>query len=111
MNKLTRGAAGVVMFGLVWVSPLQALAQPLPGSLVVTITSPTSGSTVAATITVSASVSPAGALVAGVQFKLDEADLGARGAYARADRDRGGRSEEHTSELQSLTNLVCRLLL
>src|SRR5216117_3833610 len=76
MNKLTRGAAGVVMFGLVWVSPLQALAQPLPGSLVVTITSPTSGSTVAATITVSASVSPAGALVAGVQFKLDEADLG-----------------------------------
>ena len=76
MNKLTRGAAGVVMFGLVWFSPLQALAQPLPGSLVVTITSPTSGSTVAATITVSASVGPAGALVAGVQFKLDEADLG-----------------------------------
>src|SRR5437016_7064668 len=25
--------------------------------------------------------------------------------------DSGGRSEEHTSELQSLTNLVCRLLL
>src|ERR1019366_10593133 len=24
---------------------------------------------------------------------------------------KGGRSEEHTSELQSLTNLVCRLLL
>src|SRR5262249_60732020 len=31
-------------------------------------------------------------------------DLDAMGA-------RGGRSEEHTSELQSLTNLVCRLLL
>src|SRR5258706_8521910 len=32
---------------------------------------------------------------------------------ARADRARGceRRSEEHTSELQSLTNLVCRLLL
>src|SRR5258706_11943399 len=29
---------------------------------------------------------------------------------ARA-RVRGARSEEHTSELQSLTNLVCRLLL
>src|SRR5438093_8661747 len=32
----------------------------------------------------------------------------------RVARDRGqgsGRSEEHTSELQSLTNLVCRLLL
>src|SRR5438093_4744377 len=27
------------------------------------------------------------------------------------DRPRCGRSEEHTSELQSLTNLVCRLLL
>src|SRR5438093_7337295 len=26
-------------------------------------------------------------------------------------RNRRGRSEEHTSELQSLTNLVCRLLL
>src|SRR5438046_6747800 len=26
-------------------------------------------------------------------------------------RDLGARSEEHTSELQSLTNLVCRLLL
>src|SRR5262249_58344535 len=28
-----------------------------------------------------------------------------------AGRAPGGRSEEHTSELQSLTNLVCRLLL
>src|SRR5437016_8496729 len=32
--------------------------------------------------------------------------------YRRISRDRGARrSEEHTSELQSLTNLVCRLLL
>src|SRR5438046_6440184 len=29
----------------------------------------------------------------------------------RAAAARGSRSEEHTSELQSLTNLVCRLLL
>src|SRR5438046_8656256 len=29
----------------------------------------------------------------------------------RLDAGRWGRSEEHTSELQSLTNLVCRLLL
>src|SRR5688572_31742386 len=29
----------------------------------------------------------------------------------RADRDPGTRSEEHTSELQSQSNLVCRLLL
>src|SRR5258706_5748825 len=34
---------------------------------------------------------------------------GRRGGSARAHRRR--RSEEHTSELQSLTNLVCRLLL
>src|SRR5258706_8006289 len=31
------------------------------------------------------------------------------GVFDRAEPD--GRSEEHTSELQSLTNLVCRLLL
>src|SRR5262249_58419491 len=37
----------------------------------------------------------------------------AEGAHLRLDLARGGavRSEEHTSELQSLTNLVCRLLL
>src|SRR3712207_7620543 len=29
----------------------------------------------------------------------------------RGDRERGGRSEEHTSELQSRQYLVCRLLL
>src|SRR5688572_31095822 len=38
-----------------------------------------------------------------------------RGAAAAPGRDvaghRGGRSEEHTSELQSQSNLVCRLLL
>src|SRR5215213_10575708 len=32
-------------------------------------------------------------------------------ATARAPRPPPARSEEHTSELQSLTNLVCRLLL
>src|SRR5258706_12482710 len=45
---------------------------------------------------------------------------GGAGRKSRAGRARGGaaahapgpfRSEEHTSELQSLTNLVCRLLL
>src|SRR5437016_8419483 len=34
-----------------------------------------------------------------------------RAAAPSARRALGGRSEEHTSELQSLTNLVCRLLL
>src|SRR5688572_31375807 len=31
--------------------------------------------------------------------------------HCRLTRDRGDRSEEHTSELQSQSNLVCRLLL
>src|SRR3989442_7403326 len=31
--------------------------------------------------------------------------------HARESLDRGGRSEEHTSELQSRPHLVCRLLL
>src|SRR5438093_2573797 len=35
----------------------------------------------------------------------------ARSAPARCGRSVWSRSEEHTSELQSLTNLVCRLLL
>src|SRR5256886_9589534 len=34
-----------------------------------------------------------------------------RGLVARIVRDAGVRSEEHTSELQSQSNLVCRLLL
>src|SRR2546427_9604030 len=36
---------------------------------------------------------------------------GGYGAGGRAARDRQRRSEEHTSELQSQSNLVCRLLL
>src|ERR1019366_10796249 len=34
-----------------------------------------------------------------------------RPCQRRSDLARGPRSEEHTSELQSLTNIVCRLLL
>src|SRR5438046_2635804 len=58
--------------------PQDARAQlpPLPVDLIVTITSPAAGSTVSGTITVSASVSPLGVLVGGVQFKLDGANLG-----------------------------------
>jgi Big-like domain-containing protein len=63
-----------------WISPPQAFAQllpPLPGSLVVTITSPAADTTVDGTITVRASVSPAGVLIGGVQFQLDGVNLGA----------------------------------
>src|SRR5438046_6308610 len=41
-----------------------------------------------------------------------QSDAGVDGGHATPDPDRSrARSEEHTSELQSLTNIVCRLLL
>src|SRR5437016_8733997 len=49
--------------------------------------------------------------VHGMQQRVAE-ELGEPMARIRVVATRvGGRSEEHTSELQSLTNLVCRLLL
>src|SRR5439155_228462 len=81
-----------------WISPHHALAQ-LPGDLIVTITSPTSGSTVAATITVSASVSPVGVVVGGVQFKLDGGNLGAEDTsapYAVSWNTTGASNGSHT---------------
>jgi hypothetical protein len=75
-----RLAKAAALFVFVGSAAPQALAQLLPpgGSLIVTITSPGSGSTVANTIPVSASVSIVGSLtVASVQFKLDGANLGA----------------------------------
>src|SRR5437762_6506016 len=71
-------AALVAILGCAWISPLQAFAQlpPLPGRLVVTITSPTSDTTVDRTITVRARVNPGGLLVAGVQFQLHGVNLG-----------------------------------
>ena len=88
ISKRVCAAALVAIFSLAWISP-QAFAQLLPplplpgGSLIVTITSPTSGSTVSDTTTVRASVSIVGALtVSSVQFKLDGAGLGARDTSA-----------------------------
>src|SRR5688572_2512970 len=52
------------------------ILPPLPGDLVITITSPSQGATVSGTVTISASVSPLGVLVGGVQFKVDGANLG-----------------------------------
>src|SRR5207302_2459354 len=82
--RLVGAAALVVILSWAWISPPQACAQlpplplpPLPGGLVVTITDPASDSKVSDTITVRASLSPAGILVAGVQFKLDGVNLGA----------------------------------
>src|SRR5258708_5761893 len=87
MMKMARRACAAVlllMLGAGWTSP-RAFAQllSLSGSLVVTMTSPASGSTVAGTVPVSASVSIVGSVVvAGVQFKLDGANLGAEDTSA-----------------------------
>ena len=75
VSKSVWAATLVVMSGLAWSSAPPASAQL--GSLVVTMTSPGSGSTVSNTIPVSATVSVVGSLtVASVQFKLDGANLG-----------------------------------
>src|SRR5882724_620586 len=82
--RLAKAAALLVFVGLAAPQAFAQLLPPLPGgSLIVTITSPGSGSTVANTIPVSASVSIVGSLtVASVQFKLDGANLGARDTSA-----------------------------
>src|SRR6267142_621198 len=77
IKRLARAAALLVMILWSWIAPQGALAQLPGGSLVVTVTSPASGSTVSGTVTVSASVGIVGLLtVASVQFKLDGANLG-----------------------------------
>src|SRR2546430_7040160 len=47
----------------------------------------------------------------GVEEPLARRDFSHHGARDADDPDRPQRSEEHTSELQSQSNLVCRLLL
>src|SRR5439155_1270772 len=81
-GRVAHAAALLAIFSSVLIAPLQSFAQlplplPLPGSLVVTLTSPRSGSTVGGTIPVTASVSIVGSLIVrGVQFKLDGGNLG-----------------------------------
>src|SRR5919106_3589865 len=79
--RLARAAVLSMIACWVWMTPRPALAQV--GSLVVTISSPESGSTVSGTTTVRASVTIIGSLtVAGVQFRLDGANLGAEDTSA-----------------------------
>src|SRR5437667_2242271 len=79
--KIVRFAVLSLVSCWVLITPPPALAQL--GSLIVTITSPQSGSTVSGSIPVSASVTIIGSLtVAGVQFKLDGANLGAEDTSA-----------------------------
>ncbi len=80
MLKIGRrvGAAALLAISGLSLISTQARAQLGLGSLIVTMTSPDSGSTVSGTVPVSASVSIIGLItVRGVQFKLDGANLGA----------------------------------
>jgi hypothetical protein len=79
MLKIRRQACAVALaaISVLALIPFQVRAQLL-GSLIVTMSSPASGSTVSGTVPVSASVSIVGALtVSSVQFQLDGANLGA----------------------------------
>src|SRR5712691_11517493 len=84
--RLAKAAALLVFVGLPAPQALAQLLPPLPlpgGSLIVTITSPGSGSPVSGTTPVNASVSIVGSLtVSSVQFRLDGANLGARDTSA-----------------------------
>src|SRR5262245_58272662 len=71
-------AAALLTMLTAWAPSLRLAAAQAPGSVIVVISSPTAGSTVAGKITVSASVSAVGVLVRGVQFTLDGANLGGR---------------------------------
>jgi Big-like domain-containing protein len=85
IKRFAYAAALLLIVSSASIAPTRAVAQilPPPGSLIVTITSPASGSTVSSTITVTASVSIVGSLiVGGVQFKLDGANLGAEDTSA-----------------------------
>src|SRR5678815_362664 len=82
-SRVTRCAAALfVTLGLASLSAPPASAQ-LGGSLIVTITSPTSGSTVGSTIPFNANVTSVGGLIVmGVQFKVDGANVGAEDTAA-----------------------------
>src|SRR5712671_6043290 len=84
--RLAKAAALFVFVGLAAPQALAQLLPPLPlpgGSLIVTITSPGSGSSVSGTTPVNASVSIVGSLtVSSVQFRLDGANLGAEDTSA-----------------------------
>src|SRR5438046_1757133 len=82
-NGIARVAVLLAMVGWSLIAPQPAQAQLGTGSLIVTVTSPASGSPVSGTVAVTASVTSVGALtVAGVQFKLDGNNLGAEDTSA-----------------------------
>jgi hypothetical protein len=78
MLKIGRRACAAVLFVTSGLALISTQAQAQLGRLIVTMTSPASGSTVSSTVPVSASVTIVGLLtVRGVQFRLDGSNLGA----------------------------------
>src|SRR5712691_8876177 len=91
MLKIVRrlyAAALIAISTLPWIPPLASaqispVLPPPPSRLMVTMTSPASGSTVTRTVPVSASVSIEDSLgVVGVQFRVDGVNLGAEDTSA-----------------------------
>src|SRR5688500_6831537 len=83
MVSRSRVAALLLVFGAMLTLPPAGAAQLGLGSLVVNMTAPSDGATVAGTVPVSATVTIIGTLtVRGVQFKLDGVDLGAEDTTA-----------------------------
>jgi hypothetical protein len=83
--RVARAVGVLVILGCVWLFPRPASAQlgGLLGNLIVTMTSPASGSTVRGTVPVSASVTIVGSLtVMGVQFRVDGVNIGAEDTSA-----------------------------
>jgi YD repeat-containing protein len=78
MLKIKRLSCAVALLAISTLALIPLRAQAQLGSLIVTMSSPASGSTVSGTVPVSASVSIIGFLtVQSVQFRLDGANLGA----------------------------------
>src|SRR2546427_214361 len=75
-KRIARVAVLLAMVGWNLIAPQPAQAQLGTGSLIVTVTSPASGTTVAGTISVTASASD-NVRVVGVQFLLDGLNAGA----------------------------------
>src|SRR5262245_39847937 len=77
MQKTRRNACAIALFAVSILALIPLPAQAQLGSLVVTMSSPSSGSTVSGTVPVSANVTVIGLLtVQSVQFQLDGQNLG-----------------------------------
>src|SRR6266478_5314055 len=91
----------VLTCGLPALAQSQQPEQQLSGSISGTIVDPTGGAVAGARVRLSR----------GDQSPDQEVVSGDDGQFSFADVAKENRSEEHTSELQSQSNLVCRLLL